>query len=221
MLSRRRRPFRSLPSLPSCFSRLPSFSFRTHKIAQIADFAFVFRLDYLIPRTAAVLIGTVNDATTFPPPSKSHGSQHWQFERLLCVALVPLTATSFMLSTSAHPIFDGVLGATLVLHSHIGFDASLTDYLHKRKFPVLGPACAWFIRAASVGALWGVYEFNTNDVGEWRGGRPFFSFLRGMGEEDERTNEGEDAKTFELTLVPFVRCGSSGLTQVVANLWKA
>lgn len=52
------------------------------------------------------------------------------------------------------------------MHSHIGFDASLVDYLHKRKFPVIGPIASWAVKAASLGALWGIYEFNTNDVGE-------------------------------------------------------
>lgn len=41
----------------------------------------------------------------------------------------------------------------------------MTDYLHVRKFPKLGPAATWGLRAASVSALIGLYEFSTNDVG--------------------------------------------------------
>ncbi|KAF7796066.1 hypothetical protein EIP86_007237 [Pleurotus ostreatoroseus] len=109
--------------------------------------------------------GTVNDPTTFPPPNRAHGSYHWAFERILTASLVPLTGAAFIASTTANPILDGLLGVGLVMHSHIGFDAVLVDYLHKRKFPILGPLCAWLLRAATAGVLVGVYQFNTNDIG--------------------------------------------------------
>ncbi|KIP07430.1 hypothetical protein PHLGIDRAFT_105644 [Phlebiopsis gigantea 11061_1 CR5-6] len=109
--------------------------------------------------------GTVNDPTTFPPPSRIHGSYHWAFERLLSAALVPMTAATFVTSGTNYPLLDGILGISLIVHSHIGFDCVLADYLHKRKFPVLGPASSWALRAATVGALVGVYQFNTNDIG--------------------------------------------------------
>ena len=41
------------------------------------------------------------------------------------------------------------------------------DYLHPRKFPILGPFMTWTLRAATVGVLAGVYQFNTQDVGTW------------------------------------------------------
>ena len=68
----------------------------------------------------AVYKGTVNDPTDFPPPSKSHGSYHWAFERLLSAGLVPLTAAAFVTSGSQYPVLDGLLGISLVMHSHIG-----------------------------------------------------------------------------------------------------
>ncbi len=46
------------------------------------------------------------------------------------------------------------------------FDAIFTDYVHKRKFPILGPTVSWGLRAATVGVLVGVYQFNTNDIGK-------------------------------------------------------
>ncbi|THH15912.1 hypothetical protein EW146_g4654 [Bondarzewia mesenterica] len=112
-----------------------------------------------------ILRGGVNDPTTFPPPSKTHGSYHWAFERLLSAGLVPLTAAAFVTSGSTAPLLDGLLGVSLVMHSHIGFDAILVDYLHPRKFPVLGPIFKWTLRAVTVGVLAGVYQFNTQDVG--------------------------------------------------------
>ena len=69
---------------------------------------------------SAIYPGTVNDPTIFPPPSKTHGSYHWAFERLLSAALVPTTAAAFATSGTAYPVLDGLLGISLVMHSHIG-----------------------------------------------------------------------------------------------------
>ncbi|CAL1711166.1 unnamed protein product [Somion occarium] len=109
--------------------------------------------------------GTVNDPTTFPPPSRTHGSYHWAFERLLSAGLVPLTVAAFVTSGSNYPIVDGLLGISLVVHSHIGFDSILVDYLHPRKFPILGPTFSWLLRGVTAAVLVGVYQFNTNDIG--------------------------------------------------------
>ncbi|KAJ3805685.1 mitochondrial inner membrane protein [Lentinula aff. lateritia] len=102
--------------------------------------------------------GTVNDPTTFPPPSKTHGSYHWAFERLISAALVPMTVAAFATSRTNYPIFDGILGLSLIIHSHIGFDSSAVNYLHPRKFSVLGPIVKWTLRAATVGTMVGVYQ---------------------------------------------------------------
>ncbi|ETW76284.1 mitochondrial inner membrane protein [Heterobasidion irregulare TC 32-1] len=112
-----------------------------------------------------IIKGGPNDPTTFPPPSKVHGSYHWAFERLLSAGLVPLTAAAFVTSGSSAPLLDGILGVSLVMHSHIGFDSVLVDYVHARKFPILGPLFTWILRATTVGVLAGVYQFNTQDVG--------------------------------------------------------
>lgn len=75
----------------------------------------------------AIYRGTVNDPTTFPPPNRAHGSHHWAFERLLSAALVPLTAAAFVSSPSAYPIIDGLLGISLVVHSHIGVSTCISN----------------------------------------------------------------------------------------------
>jgi succinate dehydrogenase (ubiquinone) membrane anchor subunit len=128
----------------------------------------------------------VNDPTTFPPPKRSHGSHHWTFERLLSAGLVPLTAAAFVTSGSTAPLLDGLLGISLIAHSHIGvrfltiplfsiffayfageiqFDSILVDYVHKRKFPTLGPLFTWTLRLTTLAVGVGVYQFNTNDIG--------------------------------------------------------
>jgi succinate dehydrogenase (ubiquinone) membrane anchor subunit len=65
----------------------------------------------------AYVKGTVNDPTTYPPPSKFHGSYHWTFERLLSASLIPVVGATFV--TSPHPVLDGILAVTLVVHSHM------------------------------------------------------------------------------------------------------
>lgn len=50
----------------------------------------------------AVLKGTVNDATDFPTPSKSHGSYHWAFERLLSASLIPVMGAAAVSTGSAY-----------------------------------------------------------------------------------------------------------------------
>lgn len=62
----------------------------------------------------------MNDPTTFPTPSKTHGSYHWAFERLLSAGLIPMTVAAFATSSSSYPLLDGLLGVSLVMHSHIG-----------------------------------------------------------------------------------------------------
>ncbi|CAD6884000.1 unnamed protein product [Tilletia controversa] len=114
--------------------------------------------------TKSYIDGTVNEPTTFPPPSPSHGSYHWTLERSLSIALVPLIAAGAA-KHGASGILDGAIALSLVVHSHIGFDVIVQDYLHPRKYPVAGPIAAWTLRAATVGTLVGIYEFQTNDVG--------------------------------------------------------
>ncbi|GAA5871670.1 hypothetical protein JCM1840_007347 [Sporobolomyces johnsonii] len=107
--------------------------------------------------------GTVNDPTPFPPPDKAHGQYHWTFERLLSASLVPLIGATAV--SSVNPVLDGVLCTAIVAHSHMGFDQILTDYLHERKFPVLGMIAKWVLRLTTAGVLVGVYQFETTDIG--------------------------------------------------------
>ncbi|KAF8921616.1 mitochondrial inner membrane protein [Mucidula mucida] len=147
-------------------STLPrSLAHRAARTPALPQVAVRFASEATYVPGGPVYKGTVNDPTTFPTPSKSHGSYHWAFERLLSAGLVPLTAATFVTSGTNYPILDGILGVSLVMHSHIGFDAIFTDYVHKRKFPILGPTVSWGLRAATVGVLVGVYQFNTNDIG--------------------------------------------------------
>jgi len=76
-----------------------------------------------------------------------------------------MTAAAFITSGSNYPILDGLLGLSLVVHSHLGFDQILVDYLHPRKFPVIGPVSSWSLRGLTLATAIGVFQFNTNDIG--------------------------------------------------------
>ncbi|WFD22004.1 membrane anchor subunit of succinate dehydrogenase, Sdh4 [Malassezia equina] len=132
---------------------------------------------------AAYIKGTVNEPTEYPQPNATHGSYHWIFERLISASLVPMVAVATV-KHGACGTLDAVLSATLLMHSHIGFDALLVDYLDKRKFPVTGPVAKWILRAATVATAVGLYgtylmafadptEFNTSTCGWLKMGTRF------------------------------------------------
>jgi succinate dehydrogenase (ubiquinone) membrane anchor subunit len=60
---------------------------------------------------------------------------------------------------------DALLGSTVILHSHIGFDAMITDYIPKREFAKTHAFFAWGLRIATGVVLIGIYEFQVSDVG--------------------------------------------------------
>ncbi|KAG0249816.1 membrane anchor subunit of succinate dehydrogenase, Sdh4 [Mortierella polycephala] len=128
------------------------------------------RVYFHASRNAAAATGSnVTDAYKaplykLPTPNQIHGSYHWDFERLLTVSMIPLFAASAI--NGAHPITDGLLGVVVPIHSHLGFDAMVTDYLHPARVGVLGnKAISWTLRGATVLVLVGCYQFNTADVG--------------------------------------------------------
>lgn len=121
------------------------------------------RRDILKP-LPQVVHGTMNDAAPIPHHSPTHGSYHWTFERLISVALIPLTIAPFT-AGSLNPVMDSVLAATIVIHSHIGFQALIADYLPEKRVPKTLAFFKWGLRAATLTVAVGLYEFETNDVG--------------------------------------------------------
>lgn len=106
----------------------------------------------------------MNDAAPVPTPSASHGSYHWTFERLVAAGLIPLTLAPFA-AGSLNPGMDAVLCATLLVHSHLGFQSMVTDYIPKKRMPGVRSLFNWGLRAATFLVGVGLYEFETNDVG--------------------------------------------------------
>lgn len=66
---------------------------------------------------------------------------------------------------SLNPLTDAALCATTLIHSHIGFEAIVTDYIPGRELPKTRRAFDWGLKAATVLVGVGLYEFETNDVG--------------------------------------------------------
>ncbi|KAI5849397.1 CybS-domain-containing protein [Morchella snyderi] len=118
----------------------------------------------ILPAGRQVIEGTINEPAPIPEPNAANGSYHWSFERLLSVGLIPLTVAPFALG-SVSPVTDAILGASVVIHSHIGFEAVIIDYIPARKHPTARKVFMWGLKGATVLALVGLYEFETNDVG--------------------------------------------------------
>ncbi|TVY53161.1 Succinate dehydrogenase [ubiquinone] cytochrome b small subunit, mitochondrial [Lachnellula cervina] len=105
-----------------------------------------------------------NDAAKVPTPHPSHGSYHWTFERAISVGLVPLTIAPFA-AGSLNPLTDALLCATILIHSHIGFEALIVDYIPTKRLPKTRKTFEWGLKLATVVVGVGLYEFETNDVG--------------------------------------------------------
>ncbi|KAF3481201.1 succinate dehydrogenase membrane anchor subunit [Arthroderma uncinatum] len=118
----------------------------------------------ILPPLPQVVEGTTNDAAPIPPTSPVHGSYHWTFERVVAASLIPLTIAPFA-SGSVSPVLDAVLCGTIVIHSHIGFQAMIADYFRPWRVPKTAAFLKWLLRAATLTVSVGLYEFETNDVG--------------------------------------------------------
>ncbi|KAF8437399.1 CybS-domain-containing protein [Terfezia claveryi] len=118
----------------------------------------------IFPAGPQVIEGDVNTPAPIPEANPVHGSYHWSFERIVSAALIPLTIAPFA-AGSLHPITDAVLAATVVIHSHIGFQACIIDYFPKRTMAGLHKFMRWFLNGCTALVLLGLYEFETNDVG--------------------------------------------------------
>jgi succinate dehydrogenase (ubiquinone) membrane anchor subunit len=83
---------------------------------------------------------------------------------LIAAGLVPLTVAPFA-AGSLNPAMDATLCALMLVHSHMGFQSIIIDYIPKDKYPKSRAVSWWGLRAATVLVAIGLYEFETNDVG--------------------------------------------------------
>ncbi|KAI4232491.1 MAG: hypothetical protein L6R40_007388 [Gallowayella cf. fulva] len=119
---------------------------------------------HILPPGPQVIEGGVNDPAPVPEPSPTHGSYHWVFERAMSAALIPLTIAPFAAGT-LNPITDALLCAGIIIHSHIGFQSIIIDYVPDQRLPKTRALFWWGLRAATLVVAIGFFEFETNDVG--------------------------------------------------------
>jgi len=136
---------------------------QTPVLSQVAAFHASTRKEILKP-LPQVVQGTMNDPAPIPPSSPTHGSYHWTFERLVAAGLIPLTVAPFA-AGSLSPVVDAILCAAIIIHSHIGFQAMIIDYIPQKRLPKTRTFSKWFLRASTLTVAVGLYEFETNDVG--------------------------------------------------------
>jgi succinate dehydrogenase (ubiquinone) membrane anchor subunit len=95
--------------------------------------------------------------------SKTLGSYHWNAERALSLVTVPLLTSAYI--AGPVPLVDFSLGFVIPIHCYLGFETIIQDYLPARRVGLLHALSLWTLRLATVLAIYGCYEFNTNDVG--------------------------------------------------------
>lgn len=83
---------------------------------------------------------------------------------MISAGLIPLTIAPFA-AGSLNPTMDAVFCAAILIHSHIGFESIVIDYVPKKRLPKTRFVFWWGLRAATVLVGVGLYEFETNDVG--------------------------------------------------------
>lgn len=64
-----------------------------------------------------------------------------------------------------HPMVDFGLGFVIPIHAHIGIGAVITDYLPGRKFPFINKVANVTLYALTLGTIYGLYQYNTNEIG--------------------------------------------------------
>lgn len=82
----------------------------------------------------------------------------------MSAGLVPLTIAPFA-AGSLNPTLDALFCAGILIHSHIGFQSIIIDYVPTWRLPKTRRAFMWALNAATLLVGVGFYEFETNDVG--------------------------------------------------------
>ncbi|KAJ3130291.1 membrane anchor subunit of succinate dehydrogenase, Sdh4 [Nowakowskiella sp. JEL0407] len=138
---------------PASVLRLPKTSFHAASVAGFKK-SSVPTKEYNVTEAASKAL---------EHKSKSHGSYHWTFERVLAATWVPLIAGAAIYGS--HPMIDFGFAIVAPIHSHIGLSALVVDYLPLRVYPTIYRLFTGIIYACTGLTMYGLYQFNTNDVG--------------------------------------------------------
>jgi succinate dehydrogenase (ubiquinone) membrane anchor subunit len=77
-------------------------------------------------------------------------------------ALVPLTLAPFI-GGVLNPVLDSLLCASILIHSHIGFQSIIIDYIPVKRMPNIRRLFMWGLNVATVLVGIGLYEFETSE----------------------------------------------------------
>lgn len=119
----------------------------------------------LIPQPPGHIVGTVNEASAVPAADHFHGSYHWSYERAIAVSLVPLTIAPFVSPMVDYPLLDSLLSSLILLHSHIGFQSCIIDYIPKRVYGIWHKLAMSLLTLGTSVSLYGIYLMETTDNG--------------------------------------------------------
>ncbi|KAJ3065322.1 membrane anchor subunit of succinate dehydrogenase, Sdh4 [Quaeritorhiza haematococci] len=96
--------------------------------------------------------------------SKIHGSYHWTIEKVGSLAMIPLFTSAFLYGPN--PYVDLALGFLVPYHFGDALVGVTVDYLPARRVGnLLNKAMVYTIWGMCGLAMYGCYQFNTNDIG--------------------------------------------------------
>jgi len=107
-------------------------------------------------------------------------------------ALVPLTLAPFI-GGAYNPVMDSVFCAAILIHTHIGFQSVIIDYIPIKRLPSIRRLFMWGLNLATVLVGIGLYEFETS-----------------------KKNFCGDGKSEANTFIDDI-----GVSATVAKIWKA
>lgn len=88
---------------------------------------------------------------------------HWRLERYLSLGLLGVLPAAAVIP---HPIMDYAVAVSLVVHTHWGLEAIVSDYVRPSIFgPTIPKLSLWLVNILSMLALGGLFVFNYTDVG--------------------------------------------------------